>query len=106
MNFMEIDYIMDKDTEESIGKVLNLVMHNALEIGKLYQFIEQHSDVINGNKDKTQISIEQIEKQLKAIQNDMDRQIDLYHKLETIPNMLSVLQDFKQFKENEKSKTD
>ncbi len=91
---------MEKDVEDTFNKILELTTLNALEIGKVYSFIEQHSNVINGNKDKTQISIEEIELKLKSFQTDLDKTIDMIHQLKTLPNILEAL------KKVEKSKTD
>ena len=98
---------MDKETENALNEIKHyLAVHNQ-SILEIFWFIDQHAGVINFQKENQIQGAQEIGIQIKAIQSDLDKLFDLYHKLESLPNMLSVLEDFKNLpiKKDEKSKT-
>lgn len=90
---------MEEETKkefEAMTKMFQVMNNNNIEVFKI---LDQHADIINGNKDRSQKSVEDIEKQIKAIQTDLDKTIDLIHDLKSLPNILEALKNV------EKSKT-
>jgi len=98
---------MDKEVEEEFIIMKKIIVdHNAV-IQEMGELLDQHALVINNQKESLIQGAQEIGIQIKSIQEDMDKLFDLYHKLESLPNMLTVLQDFKKLdkKKDEKSKT-
>lgn len=99
---------MNKEIENSFDEIKHVIVDQSVQLTELWKFIEQHANVINFQKDNQIQGAQEMGIQMKSIQEDLDKLFDLFHKIESLPNMLSILQDFKKLdnKKNEKSKTD
>lgn len=94
---------MDKEIQDELDEMKRIIVSDNRLIKSLCVISDQHANIINFCKEKQIQFAQEIGIQIKSIQNDLDKAFELYHKLESVPNMLNILQDFEKLDKNEKS---